>query len=67
MTLSAHIALFSLIVLAAIVGFGWILIVYVLSFRAAQWAVDRLAAGYAPRRFELRPLPRHAGMRISRS
>jgi hypothetical protein len=65
MTLSAHIALFSLIVLAAIVGFGWILIIYVLSFHAAQWAVDRLDAGYAPRRMELRTVPRRAVIRVS--
>lgn len=65
MTLSAHVALFSLIVLAAIIGFGWILIIYVLSFHAAQWAVDRLAAGTAPRRLELRPVPRRAVMRLS--
>ena len=66
MTLSAHIALLSLIVLAAILGFGWILIIYVLSFHAAQWAVDRVEAGYTPRRIELRPVPRRAVMRVSR-
>jgi hypothetical protein len=66
MTLSAHIALFSLIVLAAIVGLAWILVIYVLSFHAAQWVVDRLEAGYAPRRLELRPAHRRAVMRVSR-
>ena len=66
MTLSAHVALLSLVVLAAIIGFGWILVIYVLSFHAAQWAVDRLAAGYAPRRVEVRAVPRRAGMRVSR-
>jgi hypothetical protein len=57
MTLSAHKALFSLIVLAAVLGFGWILIIYVLSFHAAQWVVERIEGGYAPRRMELRPVP----------
>jgi hypothetical protein len=66
MTLSAHKALFSLIVLAAILGFGWILIIYVLSFHAAQRIVERLEAGYAPRRFELRPASRRAVIRVSR-
>ena len=66
MTLSAHIALLSLIVLAAIVGFGWILVIYVLSFHAAQWAVDRLEAGTAPRRVEVRAVQRRPVMRISR-
>jgi hypothetical protein len=66
MTLSAHIALFSLIVLAAMVGLGWILIIYVLSFHAAQWIVDRLEAGHAPRRLELRAAPRRAVLRVSR-
>ncbi len=60
MTLSAHKALFSLIVLAALLGFGWILIVYVLSFHAAQWGIDRLDAGHAPRRRELRVVRRVA-------
>jgi hypothetical protein len=66
MTLSAHKALFSLIVLAAIVGFGWILIIYVLSFHAAHWVIARLEAGYTPRRLELRPVHRRAVMRASR-
>jgi UPF0716 family protein affecting phage T7 exclusion len=66
MTLSAHIALFSLIVLAAIVGLGWILVIYVLSFHAAQWMVDRLEAGYAPRRLEFRPGHRRPILRVSR-
>ena len=66
MTLSAHKALFSLIVLAAIVGFGWILIIYVLSFHAAQWSISRLEAGYTPRRLELRPVRRRAVVRASR-
>ena len=54
MTLSAHKALFSLIVLAALLGFGWILIVYVMSFHAAQWLIDKIEAGTAPRQ-RLRP------------
>ena len=55
MTLSAHKALFSLIVLAAMLGFGWILIVYVLSFHAAQWAIDQIEGSYyAPRRPQMR-------------
>lgn len=54
MTLSAHKALFSLIVFAAMLGFGWIMIVYVLSFHAAQWVIDRLDGGYAPERPALR-------------
>jgi UPF0716 family protein affecting phage T7 exclusion len=56
MTLSAHKVLFSLITLAALLGFGWVLIVYVLSFRAAQWVVDRIEDGMAPRRAALRPV-----------
>ncbi|WP_119274587.1 hypothetical protein [Taklimakanibacter deserti] len=73
MTLTAHKALFSLIVLAALVGFGWILIIYVLSFHGAQWVIDRLEDGYAPRRRpQLRPAPvrpqrRSAPYRISRA
>ena len=66
MTLSAHKALFSLIVLAAILGFGWILIIYVVSFHAAHWLVDRLEAGYAPQRLELQPVRRRAVVRDSR-
>jgi hypothetical protein len=54
MTLSAHKVLFSLITFAALLGFGWVLIVYVLSFRAAQWAVDRIDDGMTPRRPALR-------------
>lgn len=61
MTLSAHKILFSLITFAALLGFGWVLIVYVLSFRAAQWAVDRIEDGMAPRPV-LRPV-RHSGYR----
>jgi hypothetical protein len=54
MTLSAHKALFSLITIATLLGFGWILIVYVLSFRAAQWVIDRIE-DTQPRRAQLRP------------
>jgi hypothetical protein len=60
MTLSAHKALFSLIVLAALLGFGWVLIIYVLSFHGAQWVIDRIDGGYAPRR----PMPRRAPVRV---
>lgn len=60
MTLSAHKALFSLIVLAALLGFGWMLIIYVLSFQAAQWVVDRIDGSQAPRRRELRTVRRIA-------
>lgn len=67
MTLSAHKSLFSLIVLAALLGFGWILIIYVLSFHAAQWIVDSLEGGYAPRPARLRPAPRRAVARLSRA
>lgn len=67
MTLSAHKALFSLIVLAALLGFGWIMIIYVLSFHGAQWVVDRLDDGYAPRRPQLRPVPRRRPVRVSRA
>ena len=49
MTLSAHKALFSLITLAALLGFGWILIIYVVSFHAAQWAIDRIEEPRRPR------------------
>lgn len=62
MTLSAHKLLFSLITFAALLGFGWILIVYVLSFRAAQWVVDRIEDN-TPRRAVLRPA-RHGGYRV---
>jgi hypothetical protein len=55
MTLSAHKALFSLITLAALLGFGWILIIYVLSFHAAQWAIDRIEDSMEPRRPRLQP------------
>ncbi len=58
MTLSAHKVLFSLITFAALLGFGWVLIVYVLSFRAAQWVVDRIEDGMVPRRPALRPVRR---------
>jgi hypothetical protein len=72
MTLSAHKALFSLIVLAAMLGFGWILIVYVLSFHAAQWAIDQIEGNYAPRRPQmrratLRPVQLRSTRRISRA
>lgn len=60
MTLSAHKILFSLITFAALLGFGWILIVYVLSFRAAQWVVDRIEDGMAPRRPAMRPVRQRA-------
>lgn len=60
MTLSAHKALFSLIVLTALLGFGWMLIIYVLSFHVAQRVIDRIGGGYAPRRPELRPVRRIA-------
>lgn len=66
MTLSAHKALFSLIVLAALLGFGWILIIYVLSFHGAQWVVDRLEEGTAPQR-QLRPVPRRRPVHLSRA
>ncbi len=63
MTLSAHSVLFTLILLTALLGFGWVLIVYVLSFHAAQWVVDRIDGGPAPRRSlrsaAYRPLHRH--------
>jgi hypothetical protein len=60
MTLSAHRFLFSLIVLAALVGFGWVLIIYVLSFHAAQWVIDKIDGGHAPRRGELRTARLHS-------
>ncbi|WP_119390579.1 hypothetical protein [Taklimakanibacter lacteus] len=63
MTLSAHKALFSLIVLAALLGFGWVLIIYVLSFHAAQWMIDRLEGGYAPRRPAVRRIARNRYLR----
>ena len=50
MTLSAHKIMFSLITLAALLGFGWIMIIYVLSFHTAQRVIDRIDSGYAPRR-----------------
>jgi hypothetical protein len=50
MTLSAHKDMFSLIALGALLGFGWIMIIYVLSFHAAQRDIDRIDCGYAPRR-----------------
>lgn len=58
MTLSAHKTLFSLIVLAALLGFGWVLIIYVLSFHAAQWVIDRIEGGYVPRRPAVRRMAR---------
>lgn len=60
MTLSAHKVLFSLIVLAALVGFGWVLVIYVVSFHTAQWVIDKIDPGYAPRPARLparRPAP----------
>jgi len=59
MTLSAHKLLFSLIVLAALLGLGWVLIIYVLSFHAAQWVIDRVDGGYVPRRPVARRIRRH--------
>jgi hypothetical protein len=58
MTLSAHKIMFSLITLAALLGFGWIMIIYVLSFHAAQRVIDRIDSGYAPRRPALRRVTR---------
>ena len=58
MTLSAHKIMFSLITLAALLCFGWIMIIYVLSFHAAQRVIDRIDGGYAPRRRELRAVRR---------
>lgn len=55
MTLSAHKVLFSLITLAALLGVGWIFIIYVLSFHAAQWVIDRIEGGLEPRRPRLQP------------
>lgn len=49
MTLSAHKILFSLIVFAALMGFGWVLIIYVVSFHAAQRIIDKIDPVYAPR------------------
>jgi hypothetical protein len=49
--MSEHKLLFSLIVLASFVSLGWVLIIYVLSFHAAQRLVDRIAVDYLlPRR-----------------
>lgn len=56
MTLSAHKVLFSLITLGALLGFGWIVIIYVLSFHAAQWVIDRIEESAVPRRRQLRPV-----------
>jgi hypothetical protein len=66
MTLTAHKFVFSLIVLAALLGFGWILLVYVVSFHAAQWVIDRLEEGATPRRAPVRTV-RRAAYRISRA
>ena len=57
-TLYAHKMLFSLIMLAALMGSGWIVVIYVLSFHAAQWAIDRIEGGSAPRQPQLRPARR---------
>ena len=72
MTLSAHKVLFSTITIAALLGFGWILIVYLLSFHAAQWVIDRIEDSTAPRHPHLRPVRarparRSASYRISRA
>jgi hypothetical protein len=71
MTLSAHKILFSLITLGALLGFGWVLIIYVLSFHAAQWVIDRIEESAVPRRRQLRPVrvhpQRRALMRTSRA
>ena len=61
MTLSAQKILFPLIVLSALLGFGWVLIVYVLSFHAAQWLIDSVEPRPAPyqpavRRVRHRPI-----------
>ena len=58
MTLSAHKILLSVITLAALLGFGWVMVIYVLSFHAAQRVIDRIDGGYAPRRPALRRVPR---------
>jgi hypothetical protein len=58
MTLSAHKIMFSLITLAALLGFGWIMIIYVLSFHTAQRVIDRIDGSYAPRRPALRRVAR---------
>lgn len=47
-----HKLLFSLVVLASIMNFGWLLIIYVLSFHATQWLVSRIDEAYVPRRPE---------------
>jgi hypothetical protein len=62
MTLSAQKILFPLIVLSALLGFGWVLIVYVLSFHGAQWLIDCIEprpVAYRPamRRVHRRPIP----------
>jgi hypothetical protein len=62
MTLSAQKILFPLIVLSALLGFGGVLIVYVLSFHGAQWLIDRIEprpVAYRPavRRVHRRPMP----------
>jgi hypothetical protein len=58
MTLSAHKILFSVITLAALLGFGWVMVIYVLSFHAAQRVIDRVDGGFAPHRPALRRVPR---------
>ena len=62
MTLSAQKVLFPLIVLSVLLGFGWVLIVYVLSYHGAQWLIDRIEprpVTYRPavRRVRRRPIP----------
>jgi hypothetical protein len=63
-----HKLLFSLVVLASSVSFGWVLIIYVLSFHAARWLIDWNDVGYAPRRHELRlarcPAPHHRHLHL---
>jgi hypothetical protein len=52
--MSEHKLLFSLVVLASFVSLGWVLIIYVLSFHAAQRLVDRIGVDYGLPRRELR-------------
>lgn len=63
-----HKLLFSLVVLASLMSFGWVLTIYVLSFHAARWLIDTSSGGYPPRRPELRfaqcPAPRHRPIRM---
>lgn len=50
MLMSAHKILFSMIVLTTLLGIGWMLIVYVLSFHAARQVIDKIDDGHVPRR-----------------